>query len=290
MKRIVSSVCCGLALAGLVLPALAVTSDGGDNPFQDIVARNTFGLNPPPPPPDPNPPPPLAPPSQVKLVGFWEHKGKRQVFLKVTEPPKPGTPPKETSLTLDEGGRQGAIEVLAIDVKARTVKLNNAGLVTNLALVDFIAKTAAPTPTAPVPGVAPGVPMPAGLPQPQVRPAGVPSPMPTAGAASYGGVQTPSGLPTRPMRSTPQLGVGSVGGMSSGGFPTGVSPTVAQQPQPQQQLTPEEQIIVMEVERERTKAAVARGELPPLPPTPLTPPGAAGTTPTQQQLPPLPGS
>lgn len=283
MKRIVSGVWCGLTLVGLAMPMHAVTSDGGDNPFQGIVVRNTFGLNPVPPPPDPTAQPPPPPPNQVKLIGFWKYQNKQQVFLKVTEPPKPGKPPMEISMTLDEGERRGAIEVLAIDVKARTVKLNNSGQVTNLALADFITKTAAPSQG---PGMSPGVPMPPGLPRPQMRPPGVPSPIPTHGAASYGGVPMPSGLPTRPLRSTPQLGVG---GMSPSGFPTGVPTMAAQQQQPQTHLTPEEQTIVMEVERERTKAAVARGELPPLPPTPLTPPGSAGIAPSPQ-VPPLPGS
>jgi hypothetical protein len=38
-------------------------------------------------------------------------------------------------------------------------------------------------------------------------------------------------------------------------------------------LTYEEQIIMMEVERERTKDLVKAGEYPPLPPTELTPTG-----------------
>jgi len=36
-------------------------------------------------------------------------------------------------------------------------------------------------------------------------------------------------------------------------------------------LAPEDQIILMEVEREKRKAAIQKGLLPPLPPTPLTP-------------------
>ena len=41
-------------------------------------------------------------------------------------------------------------------------------------------------------------------------------------------------------------------------------------------LTPEQQVIMIEVERERTKAQVKSGEMPPLPATVLTPEGADG--------------
>lgn len=229
MKRIVNRLLIGLTLVGLAWQTIAITSDGGANPYQRVVDRNAFGLTPPPPPPGPDVQPPPAPPNQVKLIGFWKYQGKQQAFLKVTEAPKPGAPPKEISMTLDEGGRQGAIEVLAIDVKARTVSLKNSGHMTNLALADFIAKTASPSLD---PGPALGIPRPPSLPQPRI---------------------------------------------------------VARQPQqPPPQLTPEEQIIVMEVERERAKAAVERGDSPPLPPTPLTPAGAAGMA--TPELPPRPGS
>jgi len=48
-------------------------------------------------------------------------------------------------------------------------------------------------------------------------------------------------------------------------------PSPVQAPAESTSLSPEEQIILMEVEREKNKAAVQKGLLPPLPPTPLTP-------------------
>jgi len=58
----------------------------------------------------------------------------------------------------------------------------------------------------------------------------------------------------------------------------GANTTVPIQPAPPTQatstssrLSPEEQIILMEVEREKSKGAIQKGLLPPLPPTPLTP-------------------
>ncbi len=280
MKPVVNKLLSGLALMGLAWQAGAITSDAGSNPYQAVVERNTFGLKPPPPPPETTPQQVPAPPNQIKLQGFYELFGKRRVLLKVTEPPKPGTPPKEEAMTLDEGERRGVIEIIAVDVNARTVKLKNSGQETNLALVDFIAKTAAPAA-----GPGPGPPLAPGLPRPQIGVPRIPTPMPTPAAASYGG------MPSRPVRTTPQLG-----NMSRGGFPTGATGTVPQQAQLQQtepqqsqpQLTLEEQTVVMEVERLRTQEAVARGDMPPLPPTELTPPGAPGSVPPQ--LPPVPGS
>ena len=53
-------------------------------------------------------------------------------------------------------------------------------------------------------------------------------------------------------------------------------PVRAEEPPP---LTPETQIVLMELERERTKAQVAAGELPPLPPTEITPTDESGGRP-----------
>jgi hypothetical protein len=55
--------------------------------------------------------------------------------------------------------------------------------------------------------------------------------------------------------------------------------------QSQSTLTPEAQIVGMEVNRQLTADQVKRGELPPLPPTELTEPGAPGYVP----MPPIPG-
>ena len=276
MKPVVNKLLSGLALVGLAWQAGAITSDVGSNPYQAVVERNTFGLKPALRPEDVKPPEVAPPPNQIKLQGFYELFGKRRVLLKVTEPPKPGTPPKEEAMTLDEGERRGVIEILAIYVKARTVNLTNAGHVTNRALVYFSATTAA---RGAGPG-GPGPPLAPGLPRPQIGVPRIPTPLPPPAASSYGG------MPSRPVRTTPQLG-----NMSRGGFPTGTPGVATQQPQVQQtqpQLTLEEQSVVMEVERLRTQEAVARGDLPPLPPTDLTPPGAPGSVPSQ--APPMPGS
>ena len=127
-----------LALALSVLTftngAWALTSDSSGNPYHGIVERNIFDIHAalPPPPPDPNigrPPPPT-----IKLQGITDILGRKQVLFKVQLPPKGGAPAKEESFILTVGERQGEIEVLEINPKAGTVKMNNYGVVTNLSL------------------------------------------------------------------------------------------------------------------------------------------------------------
>jgi hypothetical protein len=75
-----------------------------------------------------------------------------------------------------------------------------------------------------------------------------------------------------------------VAGLPATGMPaTGITvgggaPAVVQTPV-QQPLSAEEQTILMELERERTKDAVKQGLMPPLPPTFVTPasPTSSGT-------------
>jgi hypothetical protein len=58
--------------------------------------------------------------------------------------------------------------------------------------------------------------------------------------------------------------------------------TLLPPPRARKDPTPEEQIILIEVERERTKNEVERGDLPALPPTELTPEGSTGISPVDQ--------
>ncbi|HPY31475.1 MAG TPA: hypothetical protein PLT00_13760 [Verrucomicrobiota bacterium] len=267
----------GLVLGALVTSAAALTTDDAANPYQVVVERNVFGLKPAPRPEDVVQPPPPTPPLQVKLQGITEGLlgGKRQVLMKIMEPPaKPGEPAKERAVIMDEGEARGNIEVLAIDPVARSVKLNNNGTVTNLLLADFIMRTTAPPQAAtPAPGGAPGTAVP-GLPRPavpgpgQVRPglqpqAGIAPALPAtafpqpAGTISHMQASTPTANITRPMR-TPTAGRPTIG----------ATPSVGNRPA----LSLEEQAAVMEVERLRTRDAVARGEMPPLPPPLFSPP------------------
>jgi hypothetical protein len=254
--------CSGLALTGLALQAFAVTSDGGRNPYQVVVERNIFDLKPVPV-VDPTPQQPPTPPAKLTLQGITEMLGKRQVLLKILEQPKPGEQPKERALIMDEGERRGIVTVLEINPKLRTVKFDNGGTPQTLELTNAPTRLAGSIPGAPPgPMPMPGMPPPGfpGIPPPQAA-------VPTAAVPNYTGRRTPANLPARPLRT----------GTISAPIPpsAAVAPNQLQQPQ----LTADEQIVLMEVERERTKEHVARGELPPLPPTELTPPGSAGMPP-----------
>lgn len=149
------------------------------NPYQGIVDRNVFALKPPPP-----PPPAVDNTKQtgpkIILTGITTILGKR-ALMKATlpvqnEPGKPPTAPKEESFMLKEGERQGEIEVLEINDKAGTVKVNNYGVVMTL---DF-EKDGAKTPFGPAIAVSSGVPVqggaivPGGGVAPNTLPLGVP--------------------------------------------------------------------------------------------------------------------
>jgi hypothetical protein len=166
------------ALAGLVLwssghALTAGPSTPSTNPYQAIVDRNVFGLKPPPPPPDPEAAKP--PPVKITLTGITTILGDKRVLMK-TPPPaaKPGEAPKgEQSFILKEGQREGDIEVLEIDEKAASVKVNNGGTVVTLTLAKDGSKLAPGPVPVPVPSM-PGAPPSMGL-RPPMSPAPVPS-------------------------------------------------------------------------------------------------------------------
>lgn len=94
-------------------------------PYGQIVERNLFGLH------DPvvvQPPTvqPILP--KVILTGTTTILGNRMVFVKIQVPQKPGEQPQgEQSLMLAEGQRESGVEVLQIDEKAGSVRINNSG-------------------------------------------------------------------------------------------------------------------------------------------------------------------
>src|SRR4051812_1482576 len=165
----------GLAFS-IAAPAVpVVTSESSDNPYQSIVDRNVFSLKPPTPAADPAE---ANKPTVVKitLTGMTTILGINGVWLKTPPPPENlGEGRKsELSYILTEGQREGDIEVLEIDEKAGSVKVNNAGTVQTLTFEKDGAKlpaTVAPPAAAGVPGGAaiPGLPV--------ARPGGV---VPTA--------------------------------------------------------------------------------------------------------------
>jgi len=211
------------------------------NTYQQIPERNVFGLK-----AAPVIQPPTNAPNIPKLIpqGVTTILGNRLAIFKAQYTAKPPDAAKEVTMMLAEGQSEGGIEVLQIDANSGSIKFNNQGTVMLLTL----DKDGAKLPATPVATAQPGAnaipaPMQATLPGPP--PNGILHP-------------TNTGLRSIPSR---QVAVPAM--------PTaGQAPQVTNQPA----LTPEQQAVLLEVERERTKAQVQSGTLPPLPPTPLTPP------------------
>ncbi len=286
-------------MGGLVFcsAANAVTSDSSGNPYQSIIDRNVFSLKPPPPPPDPtevNKPQVL----KITLTGITTILGNKRVLMKTAPPAgKPGEAPKsEQSYILTEGQRDGDIEVLEIDDKAWSVKVNNAGSVQTLTFEKDGAKLpSTPAPAAPPANGAPQIP---GLPGARL----LPQPPGAAGAPTF---QLPTRIPRLPTPGSQasDAGLGSAGSSPSYGAPgflPGNTSTSAfqsssagssQAATPTTQYSLEEQAIMIEANRQRGGPGAAL-----LPPTILTPKLNEGTTTPAQNsgsqnpmLPPVPG-
>jgi hypothetical protein len=222
------------------------------NPYEAAVDRNVFGLKPPPKPIDPaeaNKPQP----GKITLSGIINISKQKRALLKVAVPPKPPEPAKEESYILAEGQRDGNVEVLEIDEKAGSVKVDNAGSVVTLTFDKDGAKIN--------PGSNPQNPQPRGMIPPPPTATGIPAP---PGASSAGGLRT---IPTRAMR------VPSSPGSDAAAVQTGTVPPPQQQAvsgPSVSQMTAEEHMVMIEVERERTKEQVAKGLIPPPPHTALS--------------------
>ena len=152
-------VCLGLSATSTP----AATVEG--NPYSAIVVRNAFGLK-----PLPNPadliktPEPVS--ADIKLQGITTILGRAQVLLSVKPPAQPGKAVSEQSLMLNEGQREGDVEVLSINAAQRTVSLKNGGTSLTLNMKDDAEKpvpgASIPTAVHPlgrgIPGVLPAIP------------------------------------------------------------------------------------------------------------------------------------
>jgi hypothetical protein len=230
----------------------ALVADAVKNQYQAIPERNVFGLRPPPAQAQPpNTPVPLP---KITLTGITTILESKRALMKVAPSgSKPGAAAAELSLILTEGQREGDIEVLQIDEKAGSVKVNNSGTVMLLTFEKDGAKLPA---TGTPPGTFGAAPVPTALPA-------------TTNPFALPGRAAPA-TPGRHLRSTMPPIPGVAGASPVGGVPTptGGVPAPAQTatPAPGQDLTPEEQAIIVELQRQ---AGVDNAGL--LPPTPLTP-------------------
>src|SRR5687767_14230038 len=114
------------------------SADTNPNPYGPIVERNPFGLKPPPPPPVETNQEPATPPPNVKLTGI-SNLFRKAALLEVTEqhaPVRPGQPPPAGGTVnrpiLAEGEAAFGVEVVSIDSDKNTVKIRNAGTVSDL--------------------------------------------------------------------------------------------------------------------------------------------------------------
>ena len=283
---------CGIALSFASLAAVP-DADDASNPYHGIVDRNVFALKPPPAPSAPVDPTPKVQPPKIFLTGITTVLGRKIALMKATIPDKPSEgnkagAPKEQSFMLGEKERDGDIEVLSIDDKARTVRVSNFGTEQTVDFDNNGVKLAAGP--APAPG---------GIPAPQAIPGSFPQP---------GNPGVPHSLPTRTLRVQPGSGNPLGAAIQSGVNPTfassgspsfgiNASPSQGGVSAAQPQISPEEQIVMMELQREQNKN---NPNFPPLPPTVLSSSGSS--TPQQQSgqnqnllpprapsLPPLPG-
>jgi len=117
--------------AGISSLATYAVADSARNPFQPIVTRNVFRLQPIP--LQPIVKPIVALPT-IKLVGITTILGDKRAILRVQLPANYSETIKEQSLILVEGHSEGAITVTEIDEIAGTVKLNNSGTMMMLSL------------------------------------------------------------------------------------------------------------------------------------------------------------
>jgi hypothetical protein len=249
-----------LGSVALCATASAITPGAVTTRYEEIPQRNVFDLKQAPPPPQPAVT--QTPPPQLILTGITTMLGNKLALLKALLPAKPGEPAREQSLVLTEGQQEGNIKVLEVNEQAGSVRVNDYGTVMTLTFAKNGAKpltTAAPTPNmpgsaAPAPSSPPPTPINIYAP-PAGNPAGGLTPMPTR-------------IPRTPNPPAPESAPGSPS-------PPGVMPSPAPTPAPQQpqtQLTPEEQAVLLQLEQALNKSNSA-------------PAPAEGTSPLATNLP-----
>lgn len=201
--------------------------------YQQIPKRNLFGLHDPP--VQTNEPVKLQLP-KVQLNGIATTPSKL-AFLKAQFPAKPGEQPQdEQSYTLGEGQREGGIEVLEINEKAGTIRVNNVGTEMTIGFDKNAGKVASTPPRGPVSSRVP----------------------PNLGARIRSMNPGVSGyqrmIPTRPGQQVP--------GQAEPPPPsaqTSVQPLIQPPNAPAEKpMTPEEQAILKELEQQAAQAAPAQ--------------------------------
>ena len=139
-----------LKLGNSVAASVPAKSDAAssDNPYQSIVTRNVFGLNPIPPSApitqQPGPPPP-----RITLTGITTIFGPAEALFRVAGVVRAGKPPHDESYIFTEGEEEDEVEVTKIDTQKNIVTFVNHGVQQELSLSDAAATGPAPAPTYP---------------------------------------------------------------------------------------------------------------------------------------------
>jgi hypothetical protein len=204
------------------------------NQCEMIQERNAFGLRPAPVQVATAEAP--APLPKITLTGITTILENKRALLKVAPAGlKPGETNKEISLILTEGQRDAEIEVLQIDEKSGSVKVNNSGTIMVLTFEKDGVKLPVAQPTLPGLPPTPHPPPTAGLPGPN------PSNYPARGLR---GLRNRDSYPNASLLGGPASNIGATVPVAS--VPT---PPVATS-FPDQNLTPEEQAVLTELQRQ----------------------------------------
>jgi len=104
--------------------AMALFADTPANPYWRIAGSNVFRLRA----PEPHPPdPPPAPLPRVVPVGITTLLPGKRALLKIYFPAQRTESAREVACILAVGQREGAIEVLAIDEAAGSIRIKSSG-------------------------------------------------------------------------------------------------------------------------------------------------------------------
>ena len=141
----------GSATATVVHPNTAPVPAAADavsgNPYDSIVTRNVFGLNPIPPAVE-TPPPSGPPPPKITLTGITTIFGPPEALFKVAGVVRNGGRPQDESYIFTEGEAEDDVEVAKIDTKKNIVSFVNHGVTQDIALTDGVASSGS-APSAP---------------------------------------------------------------------------------------------------------------------------------------------
>ena len=244
----------------MVLTSLCASPASATDPYEPIVVRNVFDLNP------PQPVLPTTPDTPVKITpdGIMTIFGSKQVLFYADIPPQPPAPATQKSYILSEGQRQDDIEVTRIDDKKGIITFNNHGVTQEIPLTKAAPIT---TPTPVVMNTA-------------YNPSGAPANIYGRGqGGNAGNLGSPFGQ-NRNFGSTARNFGNANAAPNSGSTGFGTPGFGAANTSSQQQLTPEQQMLMIAAQHAE---AQQRGD--PIakiyPPTPLD--EAAGVVPNTAQ-------